>query len=117
MMRLDPGRPATLEMLTAAKQGLDRQQAEEVKRRRLAELYQQGLQLLEEKNWEQAISALEEVVKGNPDFRDAQENLAQARDELQRARRYDEAIAQPGGTTRPSPTPRRKTGPRPAAPG
>ncbi|RLC77738.1 MAG: hypothetical protein DRI81_08150 [Chloroflexi bacterium] len=93
MMRLDPGRPATLEMLTAAKQGLDRQQAEEVKRRRLAELYQQGLQLLEEKNWEQAISALEEVVKGNPDFRDAQENLAQARDELQRARRYDEAIA------------------------
>ncbi|MCK4449114.1 MAG: hypothetical protein KAX26_00835, partial [Anaerolineae bacterium] len=92
MMRLDPDRPSALGMLTAAKEGLDRERAEAVERRRLDERYQEGLQLLEEAKWKQAIAALEEVAEGNPDFRDVQEKLTQARDELRRARWYDEAI-------------------------
>ena len=93
MVRLDPDRPAALEMLTTAKQGLDRERAEAVRRRRLAERYQEGLNLLEEDKWRRAIAAFKEVVEGNPDFRDVQEKLAQAQDELQSARWYDEAIA------------------------
>jgi len=93
MVRLDPDRPAALEMLTKAKQGLDRERAEAVKRRRLEERYREGLELLDGEKWKQALAAFEEVEKGNPDFRDVQEKLAQARDELQRARWYDEAIA------------------------
>jgi formylglycine-generating enzyme required for sulfatase activity len=93
MVRLDPDRPAALEMLTAAKQGLDRQQADALQRRRLEEQYEQGLKLLGDGKWKQAIAALEGVKKGNPDFRDVQEKLLQAQDELQRAQWYDEAIA------------------------
>jgi tetratricopeptide (TPR) repeat protein len=93
MVRLDPDRPAALEMLTTAKQGLDRERAEAVARRRLEERYTEGLNLLKEGKWKQAIAALEEVAAGNPDFREVQDKLAQARDELQRAQWYDEAIA------------------------
>jgi formylglycine-generating enzyme required for sulfatase activity len=93
MVRLDPDRPAALEMLTAAKQGLDRERAAAVGRRRLEERYAQGLKLLEEEKWKRAIAAFEEVAEGNPDFRDVQEKVALAQDELQRAQWYDEAIA------------------------
>ncbi len=93
MVRLDPDRPAALEMLTRAKQELDRDAAEAVKRRRLEERYQEGLELLGEEKWKQALAALEDVEAGNPDFRDVQERLALARDEIRRARGYDEAIA------------------------
>jgi len=93
MVRLDPDRPAALEMLTAAKEGLDQERAEAVERRRLEERYMEGLQLLKGGKWKQAITALEEVAAGNPDFREVQNKLAQARDELQRAQWYDEAIA------------------------
>ena len=93
MVRLDPDRPAALQMLTLAKQGLDREQAKAVQRRRLAEQYEEGLTLLEEGKWQLALVTLKEVAEGNPDFRDVQEKLAQARDELQRAQWYDEAIA------------------------
>ena len=92
MVRLDPDHPAALEMLTTAKQGLDRERAEAVRRRRLAERYQSGLDLLAEAKWQAAIAAFEEV-EGNPDFREVQAKLAQAQDERQRAQWYDEAIA------------------------
>jgi formylglycine-generating enzyme required for sulfatase activity/tRNA A-37 threonylcarbamoyl transferase component Bud32 len=93
MMRLDPARSATLKMFNAAKKGLDREQDEERKRRRLTEQYQTGLALLAEEKWKQALDAFKAVSKDNPDFRDVQENLVQAQDELQRAQWYDEAIA------------------------
>jgi len=96
MVRLDPNRPATLEMLTEAKQGLDQQQAEAVQRRRLAEQYETGLELFQAEKWQQAHSAFKEVAEGNPDFRDVQEKLAQAQDEMQRAQWYDKAIAHGG---------------------
>ncbi len=93
MVRLDSDHPAALEMLTTAKQGLDRERAEAVRRRRLAERYQAGLDLLAEGKWHAAIAAFEEVIEGNPDFREVQMKLAQAQDERQRAQWYDEAIA------------------------
>jgi serine/threonine-protein kinase len=64
-----------------------------VERRRLEERYTEGLQLLRDGKWKQAIAALEEVAAGNPDFREVQDKLAQARDELQCAQWYSEAIA------------------------
>jgi len=63
-----------------------------VKRRRLEERYGEGRELLGEGKWKQALAAFEEVEAGNPDFREVQQKLAQARDEIQRARWYDEAI-------------------------
>jgi hypothetical protein len=92
-MRLDPARSATLKMFNAAKKGLDREQDEERKRRRLTEQYETGLDLLAREKWKQAGDAFQEVAKGNPDFRDVQKKLSQAQDELQRAQWYDEAIA------------------------
>jgi tetratricopeptide (TPR) repeat protein len=93
MMQLDPDRPAALEMLTAAKEGLDRERADAVERRRLEERYAEGLALLEAGEWKRAIAALEEVAQDNPDFRDVGAKLAQARDELGRAQAYEKAIA------------------------
>jgi formylglycine-generating enzyme required for sulfatase activity len=92
MIRLDPDRPAAVEMLTAAKEGLDRERAEAVERRRLEERYRAGLTLLEGEKWKQAIAAFEEVAEANPDFQDVQARLTQACDERQRAGWYDEAI-------------------------
>ena len=92
MLRLDPDRLATLEMLTEAKDGLDRERAEAVKRRRLEERFAEGVRLLEERKWKEAIVALQEVVEGNPNFRDARKKLALARDETHRAEWYNEAI-------------------------
>lgn len=93
MVRLDPDRPAVLEMLTAAKDGLDRQRTDAASRRQLEEQYAEGLKLLEENEWKQAIVTFEEVIAGNPDFRDAQKKLVQARSERLYAEWYDEAIA------------------------
>jgi len=93
IISLDAARPAAQEMLTRATQGLNKQQAEAVQRRRLAEQYEKGLELFNAEKWRQAYSAFKTVAEGNPDFRDVQEKLAQAQDELQRAQWYDEAIA------------------------
>jgi formylglycine-generating enzyme required for sulfatase activity len=93
MVRLDPNRPAALEMLTAAKQGLDREQAAATSRRRLEERYAEGVKLLDQEKWKEAIAAFEDVTEGNPDFRDVQEKLTSAKDERERARWYGEATA------------------------
>jgi len=93
MIRLAPDHPAAQKMLDTAKEGLDRERAETTVRRRLEERYTEGLQLLDAEKWKEAIAALEEVERTNPDFRDVQAKLVQARDELQRAQWYDEAIA------------------------
>jgi len=96
MIRLAPDHPAAQKMLDTAKEGLDRERAETTVRRRLEERYAEGLQLLDAEKWKEAIAALEEVERANPDFRDVQAKLVQARDELQRAQWYDEAIAHGG---------------------
>jgi serine/threonine protein kinase/formylglycine-generating enzyme required for sulfatase activity len=93
MIRLAPDHPTAQKMLDTAKEGLDRERAETTVRRRLEERYSDGLQLLDAEKWKEAIAALEEVERANPDFRDVQAKLVQARDELQRAQWYDEAIA------------------------
>ena len=96
MIRLAPDHPTAQKMLDTAKEGLDRERAETTVRRRLEERYAEGLQLLDAEKWKEAIAALEEVERANPDFRDVQAKLVQARDELQRAQWYDEAIAHGG---------------------
>ncbi|MDY7076406.1 MAG: bifunctional serine/threonine-protein kinase/formylglycine-generating enzyme family protein, partial [Chloroflexota bacterium] len=92
-MQTDRTHPDALKMMAEATAGLQRENAEEAARRRRAQRYEEGERALAAGQWQAAIAAFEEVAAGNPDFRDVQEKLAQARDELQRAQWYDEAIA------------------------
>lgn len=84
MIRLDPGWFGALEMLAAAKEGLDRAQAEAAARRKSYEEYEKALQLFGEEQWYQATLLLEGIVTQNPDFRDAAELLKNARNEMQK---------------------------------
>ncbi len=93
VMQIDRAHPDALEMMAEATDGLQQENAEEAERRQRAQQYEKGEQALTDGQWHVAITAFEQVAKGNPDFRDVQEKLAQARDELQRAQWYDEAIA------------------------
>ncbi len=94
MMKLDPMHPTMIELMSEAAAGLRQASAEEVARRKRQERYEAGEQALAEGDWPAAIEAFAAVVAENPDFREVQARLAQARDELQRAEWYDEAIAQ-----------------------
>ena len=92
-MQVDRTHPDVLAMMAEATAGLQRESAEEAARRQRARRYEDGERALDAGQWRAAIDAFEEVTAGNPDFRDVQEKLAQAHDELQRAEWYDEAIA------------------------
>jgi len=92
-MGADRNQPDLLTLMAEATAGLQREGAEEAERRQRALRYEQGEQALAAGDWPAAVEAFEEVSAGNPDFRQVQALLAQARDEQQRARWYDEAIA------------------------
>lgn len=92
VMQLDRTHPDALTMMLEASEGLRREGAEEVARRERGRRYEAGERALAAGQWQAAITAFEEVAAGNPDFKDVQVKLAQARDELQRAQWYDEAI-------------------------
>jgi predicted Ser/Thr protein kinase/tetratricopeptide (TPR) repeat protein len=92
VMQLDRTYPDALTMMLEASEGLRREGTEEAARRERGRRYEEGERALAAGQWQAAIAAFEEVAAGNPDFKDVQANLAQARDELQRAQWYDEAI-------------------------
>jgi len=92
-MQIVRAHPDVMEMMAQATAGLQQEIAEEATRRKRGQRYHEGEQALASGKWQAAIAAFEEVAAGNPDFREVQKNLAQARDELQRAQWYDEAIA------------------------
>ena len=79
-------------MMAEAMVGLQRENAEEAARRQRAQRHAEGEQAMAAGQWRVALDAFEEVAEENPDFRDVQEKLIQARDELRRAQGYDEAI-------------------------
>jgi formylglycine-generating enzyme required for sulfatase activity len=93
VMHLDRTHPDALTMMLEASEGLRREGAEEAARRERGRRYEEGERAIAAGQWQAAIAAFEEVTQGNPDFKDVQAKLAQARDELQRAQWYDEAIA------------------------
>jgi len=92
-MRVDRSHPDLLAWMAEATAGLQRDRAEEVVQRKRALRYEAGERALAAGDWAAAVAAFEEVSAGDPDFRQVQERLAQARDEVQRAQWYDEAIA------------------------
>jgi len=92
-MGVDRSHPDLLTLMAEATAGLQREGAEEAVRRQRALRYEEGERALAAGDWPAAVAAFEEVSAGNPDFRQVQERLAQARDEQQRAQWYDEAIA------------------------
>jgi len=92
-MVVDRSHPDLLTLMAEATAGLQREGAAEGVRQQRALRYEEGEQALAAGDWTAAVAAFEEVSAGNPDFRQVQALLAQARDELQRARWYDEAIA------------------------
>ncbi|MDH4137756.1 MAG: bifunctional serine/threonine-protein kinase/formylglycine-generating enzyme family protein, partial [Anaerolineae bacterium] len=93
IMQLDRANPDALTLMAEATKGLQKESAREAERRRLARLYEEGEQALAANQWQAAVEAFAAVFEGNPDFREVQDKLAQAHDELQRAQWYDEAIA------------------------
>ena len=93
IMQLDRTYPEALVWMGEATVELQRESAEEVTRRQRIKRYEEGEAALNAGQWQTAIVAFEEVAQGNPDFREVQQKLATARDELQRAQWYDEAIA------------------------
>jgi len=92
-MGVDRSHPDLLALMAEATAGLQREGAADVARRQCAMRYEAGEQALAAGDWTAAVAAFEEVSADNPDFRQVQALLAQARDELQRAQWYDEAIA------------------------
>jgi len=92
-MEVDRNQPDLLALMAEATAGLQREGTEEGVRQQRARRYEEGEQALAAGGWPAAVAAFEEVSAGNPDFRQVQARLARARDELQRARWYDEAIA------------------------
>jgi len=92
-MGVDRSHPGLLTLMVEATTGLQREGAEEGVRQQRARCYEEGEQALAAGDWPAAVAAFEEVSAGNPDFRQVQALLAQARDERQRAHWYDEAIA------------------------
>jgi len=92
-MGVDRGHPDLLTLMAEATAELQREGAEEAVRRQRALRYEEGERALAAGDWAAALEAFEEVSAGNPDFRQVQTLLAQARDELRRAQWYDEAIA------------------------
>jgi len=92
-MEVDRSHPDLLTLMAEATAALQREGAQEAVRRQRALRYEEGEQALAAGDWPAAVAAFEEVSAGNPDFRHVQALLAQARDELQRAQWYDEAIA------------------------
>jgi formylglycine-generating enzyme required for sulfatase activity len=94
IMQIDCAHAAALAWMTEAATELQRENAEEVFRRQRVKRYEEGEAALNVRQWQVAITAFEEVAQGNPDFREVQPKLAQAREEWQRSLWYDEAIAQ-----------------------
>jgi serine/threonine-protein kinase len=94
ILERDRSHPDALQLMAEALAGLQREQAEEAARRKRQQRYEQGEQALKAQDWDTAIAAFEQVAAENPDFREVQRLLAQARDELTRAETYNEAIAQ-----------------------
>jgi hypothetical protein len=93
IMQIDRAHPEALAWMSEAAAELQRENQEEMERRQRATRYEAGEAALTAGEWVIAIESFEEVAQGNPDFRDVQQKLAQARDELQCAHWYDEAIA------------------------
>lgn len=93
IMQIDRTNSTVLSMMTDAMKGLQRENAAEQARRHRAQRYEEGEQALANGLWAAAVGAFTEVAESNPDFRDVQARLIQARDELRRAQLYDEAIA------------------------
>jgi formylglycine-generating enzyme required for sulfatase activity/tRNA A-37 threonylcarbamoyl transferase component Bud32 len=93
IVKIDPMHPTMIDLMGEAAAGLKQAGAEEAARRKRQERYGAGEQALAAGQWQAALDAFEEVAAGNPDFREVQAKLAQARDELARAQAYDEAIA------------------------
>ncbi len=93
IMQIDRAHPEASLWMTEAAVELQRENQEEMERRRRAERYEEGEAALNAGQWQTAIEAFEDVAQSNPDFRDVQQKLAIARDELQRGSWYYEAIA------------------------
>ncbi len=93
IMQIDRAHPEALAWMSEAAAELQRENQEELERRQRTKRYEEGEAALAAEQWQAAIDAFEEVAQGNPDFREVQQKLAIARDELQRGLWYGEAIA------------------------
>jgi formylglycine-generating enzyme required for sulfatase activity len=92
IMQRDPTHPSALQMMVEATSGIQQANREREARETRMGLYGKGQAALENEAWTEAIDLFEQVAAGNPDFKDVQALLEQARREQQLATRYSEAL-------------------------
>ncbi len=93
IMQINRNHPDALRMMSEATQGLQKESEETAAQKRREKRYQEGVSFFEDKKWEDAAIAFEEVAQSNPDFRDVQVRLAQVKEELRLAKLFNDAIA------------------------
>jgi formylglycine-generating enzyme required for sulfatase activity len=92
--RDDRSQTEALAIIAEAAAAMYRKKTIEDTRQQLAKLYKQGEQAVQEKNWEGAVSAFENVASIDPSYHEVQEKLALATSERQLARLFDQATFQ-----------------------
>ncbi len=92
IMQINRAHPEALHWMNEANAELQHENKERLEHEQHAKRYEEGEAALTAGQWQAAIEAFGEVPAGNPDFPEVQQKLAVARDELQRAQWYNEAI-------------------------
>ncbi len=92
MRNLDPDYRDVGMLLTLAASRLAEEEQARQQERELGERYDAAIEAFDAGRYAEAVAALEQIAGQAANFRDAQTRLAQARDELQRAQWYDEAV-------------------------
>lgn len=88
LRRTEPGYPDPDGLAGAAQEALARAERE----RRLADLYDRGVEAMDAEAWSEAIDALGELVAEEPDYRDAEVRLARAKRRQRLSDLYEEAL-------------------------
>lgn len=78
-VRIDSKHPHVIDFMGKAAEELRRAFEENEERKQLFKQYQEGELALSEERWDDALSAFEQVSKGNPEFLEVKEKLGQAR--------------------------------------
>lgn len=92
IMQIERNHPDALRLMAEATQGLQHETDEALTRQWREKRYDEGSRLMAEENWLMAAEAFTDVADSEPNFRDVQVKLAQAREELRLAGLCEKAL-------------------------
>jgi outer membrane protein assembly factor BamD (BamD/ComL family) len=97
VQEMEPGFRETERLLARVEAEIEREAAERRRQEQLATLYEQALGLARDRQWQQALAAMEEIQTLDPQFADPEGITARAQEEVAREQRlnalYDQAQA------------------------